>query len=255
MLILFTILGILIGSFLNVLIIRVPAGEDFVKTRSHCCTCNYTLRWYDLIPLISYMTLGGRCRKCGEKISIVYPIIELINGLFYGLIYYLKGFSMTLSGVESILIMIMFSTLLVISMIDLRHLIIPDGFVIFIFILGLVRLGAIYAFTGTAGIKGHIIAIFIVSVPLLLIAIISKGGMGMGDVKLMAAAGFFLGARDILIAFVLGAIVGGVIAIGLVAFKGAKRVMKIPFGPFLAIGIFSAMIFGEEIIAWYLNII
>ncbi len=252
--VIFTILGILIGSFLNVLIIRVPKGEDFVKTRSHCTTCNYTLRWYDLIPLLSYLTLGGKCRKCGEGISPIYPIIELINGLMYGFIFYLKGSELTASGIiDASLACLMFSTLLVISIIDLRELIIPDGFVIFIFILGILKIVGEFALLSSPNLITHLIGLFIISLPLLIIAIITKGGMGMGDVKLMAAAGFFLGAYLIVEAFFIGAIIGGIVAIGLVVAKKVKKDTKIPFGPFLAGGIMMTILFGEKILDWYIN--
>ncbi len=242
MIIILLLYGIVIGSFLNVLIYRIPRKEEFVKTRSHCMKCGYQLRWYDLLPLLSYIQLGGKCRSCKTKISMQYPLIELLNGAAYLGIYLLLGISWW-----TVVSCVVFSILLVIFMIDLRHMIIPNGLIIALLVISV--LWTIY----DGHYLNHIIGFFSVSLLLLLIAVITKGGMGMGDVKLMAVAGLLLGWQQILLALMIGASIGSIIGIGLIGFKVIDRKKPIPFGPFLTIGIMSAMLFGEPIISWYLT--
>lgn len=242
MTILFFVYGLVIGSFLNVLIYRIPLKEEFVKTRSHCMNCGYQLRWYDLVPLFSYMSLGGKCRSCRTKISIQYPLIELLNGAAYLGIYLFLGF-----GWWTVVNCLVFSILLVIFFIDLRHMIIPNGLVVALLIVAI----GWTLFDGNY--LQHIIGFFAVSVPLLLIGIISKGGMGMGDVKLMAVIGLLLGWQNVLVALMVGAMIGSVIGLTLIGLKIIKRKEPVPFGPFLAVGIQIAMLFGNDIISWYVR--
>jgi len=239
----FLILGLLIGSFLNVCIYRIPRKEDIVYTPSHCMNCGHKVKWYDLIPVISYILLGGKCRNCKKHISIQYPIIELSNGAAYLGIYYMFG-----SSIETILYCGLFSILLVISIIDFRHYIIPNGTVIFIGILGIVQV----SFDITHWIK-YLIGFFIVSSFLLILAIITKGKLGGGDIKLMATAGLLLGWDKIILALFIGSILGSVIGITLLITKIIKRNQLIPFGPFLSIGIIIAAIFGNELLNWYVS--
>ncbi len=243
MILLVCVYGILIGSFLNVLIVRIPKSEDFVKTRSHCISCNYTLKWYDLVPVFSYLALGGKCRKCGRKISIRYPLVEIINGLMYAFIYY--RFGLTSYGIVAC---IMFSTLLVISLIDLDEMIIPNKLVIFILIVA-----SIYTIIDKNYLD-HIIGFFLVSSILLFIVVVTKGAMGMGDVKLMAVSGLLLGAYNIFLALIVASVVGSIVSITLLALKKINRKNKVPFGPFLSFGIMVAIVFGEQIINWYFNV-
>ena len=127
--------GITIGSFLNVCIYRLPKHEDIVKVRSHCMSCGYQLKWYDLIPVFSFIFLGGRCRKCKAKLSIQYPLIEVLNGVLYVIIVARYGISM-----ETLLYCFLFSALIVLSVIDFRTYEIPVGINVFILALGLIRI-------------------------------------------------------------------------------------------------------------------
>ena len=126
--------GIVIGSFLNVLIYRIPKKENIVTTRSHCMNCGYQLKWYDLVPLFSYLTLGGRCRKCKAHISAQYPVIEALNGVLYLIVFWKYGMS-----VDSLVYCLLFSALLALSVIDFRTYEIPVGFNLFILALGLIH--------------------------------------------------------------------------------------------------------------------
>lgn len=244
MLAFFILYGILIGSFLNVLILRIPKGEDFVKKSSHCMHCDYNLKWYDLVPVLSYITLGGKCRQCKTHISLQYPLIELLNGAAYGVIFVLNGFNW-----HTVLYCGMFSVLLVITMIDLRHMLIPNGLVVAVLLLGVVETFL------TKNYVTNIIGFFAVSSILLLLAILTRGGMGGGDIKLMAAAGLFLGWQKVILALMIGAIVGSLIGVTLIALKRIARKQMIPFGPFLCSGIVIAMLFGDLIIQRYIALI
>ena len=234
--------GIVIGSFLNVLIYRLPKHENIATKRSHCMECGYQLKWYDLIPLFSYLFLRGRCRKCGTRISIQYPIIEAANGILYVLIFLRYGLT-----IETLLYCLLFSALLALSVIDFRTFEIPVGFNIFILILGLIRVATDYK-------NWLLYLIGLVSVSLFLFAIfaISKGrGIGGGDVKLMAATGLLLGWKLNLLGFVMGCILGSIIHI--IRMKVSKEGRTLAMGPYLSLGVVLTVFFGEYIISWYMS--
>ena len=236
------LIGISIGSFLNVCIYRIPKKEDIVFERSHCMSCGNVLKWYELIPLFSFLVQGGKCRNCKTKLSVQYPLIELLNGLIYVWIFMAKGFQP-----ESILFCICASVLIVISVIDWRTYEIPFGCNIIIGILGIVRV-----FLNLAHWYDYVIGFFAVSGLFLIIYWITKGrGIGGGDIKLMAAAGLLLGWQNILLSLMIGSIAGSVIHLALMKIQGKDRVLA--FGPYLAFGIFTAMLYGNEIITWYLS--
>ncbi len=234
--------GLVIGSFLNVLILRLPKEEDVVFGGSHCMQCGYRLKWYDLIPVVSYLVLRGKCRKCKKKISIQYPIIELLNGMVYVGIAMINGWQLS-----TIVFLLTFSILIVVSVIDYRYMIIPDSMVVSIFVLGVANTLL------TGAYIDHIIGLFAVSSILFLIAVITKGKMGGGDIKLMAAAGLLLGWKGILMALMLGSVVGSVIGLTLMAMKKIEKKQMIPFGPFLCLGIAVAMLFEEILLNWYVS--
>ena len=236
------LIGISIGSFLNVCIYRIPKKEDIVFERSHCMSCGNVLKWYELIPLFSFIVQGGKCRNCKTKLSVQYPLIELLNGLIYVWIFMAKGFQP-----ESILFCICASVLIVISVIDWRTYEIPFGCNIIIGILGIVRV-----FLNLAHWYDYVIGFFAVSGLFLIIYWITKGrGIGGGDIKLMAAAGLLLGWQNILLSLMIGSIAGSVIHLALMKIQGKDRVLA--FGPYLAFGIFISMLYGNDIITWYLG--
>ena len=180
--------GIVIGSFLNVCIYRLPLKENIATTGSHCMSCGHRLRWYDLVPLFSWLQLRGKCRYCKAKISVQYPLIEAMNGIGYVLIFVINDIN-----IDSILLCLFFSALVVLSVIDWRTYEIPIGVNITILVLGVLR-----SALDCHNIVSHLIGLVCVSAFLLLIGIISGGrAMGGGDVKLMAAAGLFLGWREV----------------------------------------------------------
>ncbi len=238
----FGLYGVVIGSFVNVVILRIPIKESVTLTRSHCMTCGHVLSWYELIPLFSYLFLGGKCRHCRTHISAQYPIVEALNGIIYVILYLACGIS-----VECILYCLCASALLALSVIDWRTHEIPIGFNIFILLLGLIRL-----VTDIGNWSQYVIGLFAVSGFLFLLFLITKGrGIGGGDIKLMAATGLLLGWQLNIIAFLLGCVIGSIIHLSIMAIKKAGR--ELAFGPYLSAGVFVAMIWGEQLVSWYLS--
>ena len=232
--------GIVIGSFLNVCIYRIPLGQSLSKERSHCMSCGYQLRWFDLVPLFSWLALGGKCRKCKAPISPQYPIIEGVNGVLYLLIFVVNGFNLV-----SVLYCLMASALLALSVIDFRTFEIPFGFNVFIAGLGVIRLC-----TDLSNWTNYVIGFFAVSAVLELLLILSKGrAIGGGDVKLMAAAGLLLGWKLIILAFFIGCILGSVIHIIRMKVSHAEHVLAM--GPYLSAGVLISALWGTQFINWY----
>lgn len=235
--------GLLIGSFLNVCIYRIPRNENIVTTRSHCMHCGTQIKWYDLVPFFSFIILGGKCRKCKTRLSLQYPLVELFNALLYCSIFLVNGFNFV-----SVIYCLMTSALLVLSIIDFRTYEIPFGINVFIGILGLIRMGLDWT-----DWVNYVLGFCTVSLFLLLLYFLTKGrGIGGGDIKLMAAAGLVLGWKLILLAFILGCLLGSVLHVIRMKVSKADRVLA--FGPYLAMGIFVSMLYGEVFINWYLHI-
>lgn len=247
LIVLYTIIflyGIVIGSFLNVCIYRIPLKENIVVVRSHCMSCGHELKWYELIPLFSFVVQKGKCRKCGTKLSVQYPLIEGLNGVLYVITFIINGLT-----IDSLLYCLLISALIVLSVIDFRTYEIPLGVNIFILALGVIMTVLHYQ-----DCLNHIIGMFAVSVFIEIIIIATRGrGMGGGDMKLMAAAGLILGWKLIILSFLLGCVFGAIIHV--VRMKVSKADHVLAFGPYLSMGIFVATLFGNEILTWYLGIL
>ena len=234
--------GITIGSFLNVCIYRIPRGETVVTTPSHCMTCGHRLRWFELLPLFSYIFLGGRCRSCKSHISPQYPIIEAVNGLLYVLVFAVNGLN-----VISIIYALFTSALLVLTVIDWRTYEIPISINIFILVLGCLKV-----VLDLNNFFDYLIGFFIVSGFLLILYTITKGrAIGGGDIKLMAVAGLLLGWQLIILSFFIGCVLGSVLHIIRMKVAGADRMLAM--GPYLSAGLFIAMLWGDSLISWYLS--
>lgn len=231
--------GIVIGSFLNVCIYRIPKKESIVP-HSHCMSCNAMLHWYDLFPVFSYIILRGRCRNCGAKISIQYPLVEALNGVLYVLVFMANGIN-----AESILYCLLTSALIVISVIDERTFEIPVVLNYFIALLGVVM-----CMFDRENLVSHLIGLVCVSLCLYLLYVLSGGrAIGGGDIKLMAAAGLLLGWKLIILAFLLGCVLGA--GIHLIRMKISKKERMLALGPYLSAGIFFAALWGSRVIDWY----
>lgn len=237
------LLGLCVGSFLNVLIYRIPLEQEFVKTPSHCMSCGHPLKWYELIPVFSWVAQGGKCRSCGVRLSAQYPIVEALNGSMWLVTAVLfKGDWLTVA-----LYCGLFSMLLVLSVIDWRTYIIPNGINLTIFVLGLVRLATDFANWPT-----YVIGMASVSLVFLLLHILTGGnGLGMGDVKLVAAAGLLLGWPKMILAVLVGSVSGAVIHS--IRMKGGAG-HKLAFGPYLAAGIWFSALVGQPLISAYLSL-
>lgn len=237
------IFGLIIGSFLNVVIYRVPLGQSIAYPPSHCPQCQQQLAWYQLIPVVSYLWQAGKCRQCGAPIALRYVLIELVTGfcflglyLYYGLTYQLLH------------ALIFISILIPIVCIDYEHQIIPDSINLTGAILGLIIV-PLTSLTYSNALLGVLVGGGV----MLLIAVLSRGGMGGGDIKMMAMAGLFLGWPMTLMALFLSFVLGGIGSLVLLLTGIKKRKDAIPFGPFLAVGGFLAYVYGEEFLHWYLK--
>ena len=239
--------GLIIGSFLNVVIYRVPQGESIVTPGSHCPRCGHMLRAWELVPVLSYIMLRGQCAKCREKISLRYPLLELTNGLLY---FYAAWTDYSGSFLQLGVNLIFLSVLLVLAGIDWDTFRLPD-----IFTLPLLGIGLVAGFLlpgdpsgweslGSAlGAGGFF----------WLIALVYPQGMGLGDVKLIAALGTFLGFPKVLIAIFIASFIGSIVGGLLLALKRKGYREQIPFGPYLVLGAWIAFFWGNHLISNYLS--
>jgi len=250
--------GLAVGSFLNCLIYRLKEGESFLKGRSYCPYCKHILSWQDLIPVLSFLILRGKCKYCQKSISLQYPLVELITGTLFISIFNSQNLLVT----GYLLLVTCF--LIVIFVYDLKHYIIPDKVIYpVIGIVFLYRLFEIFGFILDSGFKtsyfktltNPFFSALLASIFFLAIVLVSQGKwMGVGDIKLAFFMGLFLGWPNILVALFLAFLIGAIIGVGLMI--SGKRTLKseIPFGPFLVTGTFLALFWGSSITNWYLSL-
>ncbi|EQB87463.1 hypothetical protein M918_08700 [Clostridium sp. BL8] len=239
------IYGLIIGSFLNVCVYRIPLNQSIVYPPSNCPRCNTRLNWKDLIPVLSYAILKGKCRYCGNKISITYPVQELFTAIIFLITYYKYGFSIYLFKY-----VILFSILIVISNIDIKHQDVYTSTTIPGIISGLI-FAIIEQYFAIGSFKNYFIGAVIAAVIIGLIVYIT-GAMGEGDIEIAALCGTFIGWKLSILMIILAFILGGVIGTILIAtnIKGRRDYMA--FGPFLALGALISVLFGSAIINYYL---
>ncbi len=245
----FFILGLLIGSFLNVCIYRLPAKESIVLPRSYCPSCKNLIPAYDNIPIVSFLLLLGRCRRCNAPISWRYPAVELLNGIGYLFILHQFGLAPA-----TLIYAAFFSALIVITFIDLAHQIIPDGITLpgipicFLAASTLLPTGWMNSLEGL--LLGGGLFYLIAYLSLLLL---KKEGMGGGDIKLTAMIGALLGWKEVLLAVFAASVFGSVVGLLLIGTRLRSRSDAIPFGPFLVLGALIALFFGNPILNGYLH--
>jgi len=244
------IFGLIVGSFLNSIIYRLPSGKSFLIQRSYCPYCKHKLSWKDLIPIFSFLILKGKCHYCKKAISWQYPLVELTTAILF-LSFFIFHFSF--------FIFIIACFLIIIFVYDLKHYIIPDKIIYpaigTAFFYQFLRLVLNEVVVLGFGILNPLSSAILASLFFLLIVLFSRGKwMGLGDVKLAFFMGLFLGFPNILIALFLAFFIGAIIGIGLI--MSGKRTLKseVPFGPFLITGTFIALFWGQAIINWYLNL-
>jgi leader peptidase (prepilin peptidase)/N-methyltransferase len=239
------VFGLLVGSFLNVVIARVPEGGSVWAPRSACPRCGALIGWYDNIPLLSFLLLRGRCRGCRAGIPWRYPIVEATTASAFALAYVLLG-----PTPEFLVAAVLLAALIAITAIDLRHQIIPDVISLPGIVVGFVANSLL---PGGVGWLDSLIGIAVGGGIFLVIILVSGGGMGGGDMKLGAMLGAFLGWKLGLLALMLGVLAGGAVAVVLLLLGRKGRKEAIPFGPYLALGGAVALLWGDQVLTWYLS--
>lgn len=238
--------GITFGSFYNVVGLRVPMKESIVRPRSHCSSCGRTLSTMELIPVLSYVLLRGKSKCCKASISPFYPIFELLTGVLFVVSPHILGWSSELFVSWTLI-----SLFIIITVSDLKYMIIPDKVLLFFSVLFIMERFLIPLNPWWDSLLGAAVGFTL----LLVIAIVSKGGMGGGDIKLFAVIGFVLGTKLLLVAFFLSTLLGTLGGIIGILTGKVKKAKPIPFGPYIALGTLIAYYYGNQIIQWYLNLL
>jgi leader peptidase (prepilin peptidase)/N-methyltransferase len=242
------VVGLVVGSFLNVCIVRIPLEESIVRPRSHCRDCQTPVAWYDNIPVVSWIALGGRCRRCRERIPFRYPMVEVLTGALFVMLV-ARGFPPKALALFAAL----GSALIVITFIDIDYLIIPD-----VISLPSIAVSPVAAFVvGHISVLDSLIGIAVGGGILWGVAwayerVRDQEGMGFGDVKLLAMIGGLLGWGAALFTTLAAALLGSVIGVAMVLWRRSRMDVEIPFGPFLAIGALLWLAAGPELTDWYL---
>ena len=241
------IFGLCVGSFLNVVIARLPAGRSVISPGSACPRCGSAIAWYDNLPVLSYVLLRARCRACQNPISWRYPAVELICGMLFALAYLHFGPTSRLAAA-----LVLLGALIAITGIDFDHQIIPD----MLSIPG-IAVGVLWSFApGGIGWRDSALGVLVgggvfIAIILASSLVLGQPGMGVGDVKLGAMLGAFLGWKLALLSILLSVLVGGPLAATLLATGRKARKDPLPFGPFLALGGMVSLFWGETLLAWY----
>jgi leader peptidase (prepilin peptidase)/N-methyltransferase len=237
-------LGLFIGSFLNVVIARLPEGRSVIRPRSACPRCGAPIAWYDNVPVISFALLGARCRSCRAPIAWRYPLVELATGALFLLAYLRRGLALDLVPT-----LVLLGALVAITVIDLDRQIIPDA----ISVPGIALGFAASLLPGGVGWRSSFVGIVVGGGIFFAIIVLSRGGMGGGDMKLGAMLGAFLGWQLVLVGIMVAVLAGGLVALALLALGRKGRKDPVPFGPFLALGGTVALLWGDQLLTWYLS--
>jgi len=242
-----TLFGLIMGSFGNVCIYRIPKKESVVLPASHCPKCNAIIHWYDNIPVLSYFLLRAKCRHCKEAISFVYPLIEALSGLLAVAVLWKFGWT-----IAALLYFFFAWSLLVIVVIDLRYMIIPNVFTFPGLAIGLLGSAFVFDHGFTQSLIGILIGGGLLwAIAYVYFALTKKMGLGGGDVKLMAVVGAFLGVDGVLLTLFLSSLLGAAIGLFLIVVLRKSTKYAMPFGPAIAVGAIIALFFGQELITWY----
>lgn len=240
----FFIFGLVFGSFFNVVGLRVPKNESIVYPNSHCDHCKRELSWFENIPVLSWLFLRGRCRTCREKISPIYPVIELVTGFLFAFSYVKLGFQL-----ELLIALLLVSLLIILTVSDLVYMIIPDS-ILLIFLIAFILLRI---FAPLNPWWDSLLAAGLGFGILLFLAIVSRGGMGGGDIKLFFVLGVVLGTKATLMTLFLASFIGAAFGILQIIRKKLGRKTPIPFGPFISIGAIISYFYTETIMIWYIE--
>jgi prepilin signal peptidase PulO-like enzyme (type II secretory pathway) len=239
----FVILFLLVSSFLNVVALRLPKGESIAYPPSHCIHCEHHLHTLDLIPILSYLFLKGRCRYCRAHISFVYPFGEALTTTILLITYLMIGLNK-----ELLIALPLVAMLCTISISDLLYQVIPNK----VNVAGFIYFLVLHFFYSPQPFTNYLWGVAAGGGVLLILALVSRGGMGGGDIKLMAVVGVAIGWKLTLLALFLASLIGGAIGVVLLSLKIVGRKQPIPFGPFLALGTFISYLWGDEMIHAYI---
>ncbi len=245
------LIGLVLGSFLNVCIYRLPRDVSIVRPRSGCPSCNQTIAWYDNIPLVSYLFLRGKCRHCGTGIPLRYPLIEAITGLLSWLVYYRFG-----AGIAYCIYFPYAASLLVVSVIDLDHRIIPDEISLPGILIGVL----VAAVAPITGLVDSLLGLALGGGSLLLVgmayeAVRKQEGIGGGDIKLLAMIGAFTGWKGVVFTIFGGSLIASIVGITLMLVRRTNGQVPIPFGPFLSGASFLYLLVGDRLIQAYWSLL
>jgi leader peptidase (prepilin peptidase)/N-methyltransferase len=247
----FFIFGLLWGSFANVVIVRWPKGESFVHGRSHCPQCSELIRWWQNIPVLSFVLLRGRCFHCKAKISWRYPLVEILMGLLFGCVYLRFGWSWT-----SLEALIFVFGLVTVSFIDLDHMLLPDIFTLSGVVIGLIGAALNPERSFLPALLGAVVGGGILwAVAVLYYVVRKEEGLGGGDIKLLAWIGAVLGLVSLPVVIIFASLWGSFFGVALALIRRSGMRSAIPFGPYLALGALYFMFFGPQTIEWYLDMI
>lgn len=250
--ILVAILGLCVGSFLNVVIYRIPNNMNLAYPASHCPKCQEKIKWYDNIPVLSYIFLGGKCRHCKEKITVRYLLVEVLNALLWLLSAYVFWKE---SAVYSIVIMLVSSVLICITFIDIEHLIIYDRFQIMLLILAIIAIFFDKRVNLDSKLIGFIFgALFFMIMHVGAKVVLKKDGLGGGDVKLAAICGLLLGFDRGFVAIIIASVMGSVVLLIVNRIRKDKKSQEYPFAPFIVLGVMISLYIGQYICEWYLDL-
>ncbi|REK07197.1 MAG: prepilin peptidase [Acidobacteria bacterium] len=243
--------GLVVGSYLNVVVHRLPRGQSTVTPRSRCPSCGHLIRWYDNLPLVSWLVLGGHCRRCDAAISLRYPLVEASTGALFTLA--LWRFGATASGVVACALL---ALLLALALIDAEHYLLPDKITKPGMLAGLgasfvvewtTPVGSVLALLGGAGVLYALIGLWWL--------VRRQQGMGLGDPKMLAMVGAFLGPGKTVLTLFLACLLGTVVATALIATRRAELGSRLPFGVYLAVGAALALLVGDPVLDWYLGLL
>lgn len=241
-LITFFLFGTIFGSFYNVVGLRIPQGNFLDSDRSYCPQCQKTLQWYELLPVLSYLAQRGKCRGCKQSISILYPMIELFTGILFALCYYIFGFEL-----EIVSALLLVSLAIIVLVTDLSSMLIPNKILLFFLPFFIILRIVDPLDPWWSPVLGGFIGFGL----LFLIIVVSKGGMGAGDMKYFGILGIVFGYQVILFVFLLSTIYGALINGILLLFKQINRKQAVPFGPYISLAAITALFVGEQVIDWY----
>lgn len=242
----FFLLGLIFGSFFNVVGLRLPKKIPFANDRSVCPHCCHQLAWYENIPLLSFLIQQGKCRHCKGRISYIYPTTELLTGVLFAMSFSTIGFQL-----ELITALLFVSMLMIIFVSDIKYMLIPNKVLLFFLSFFILLRIMVPLEPWWSPIIGAIIGLGLLA----LIIILSRGGMGAGDMKLFGVLGIVLGIKNVLLAFFLSCMIGAIIGVLLLITKIVGRKQPVPFGPYIVLGSLIAYFYGDTLLNWYINLL